>query len=228
MADDNSLFAAAGGRLEAAAAAAEVSDDTLERLRLPKSVLKVSIPVRMDDGSLRTFPGYRARLHPGRRRQPLQEPLLRIGVDPSANRSDKDQHATGRRMSDTDMFGRTDLHYAAADDDTSRVRETIAAGAEVSLRDHERMTPLHFAAQQSSLAAARELIAAGAEVDAQDDNGNTPLSRAVFESRGRTDMIALLREHGADPMLENHHGRSPLGLAKLMGEEGALFPDLQS
>jgi glutaredoxin len=36
MADDNSLFAA------------EVSDDTLERLRLPKSVLKVSIPVRMD------------------------------------------------------------------------------------------------------------------------------------------------------------------------------------
>jgi len=31
MADDNSLFAAAGGRLEAAAAAAEVSDDTLER-----------------------------------------------------------------------------------------------------------------------------------------------------------------------------------------------------
>jgi len=61
MADDNSLFAAAGGRLEAAAAAAEVSDDTLERLRLPKSVLKVSIPVRMDDGSLRTFPGYRVR-----------------------------------------------------------------------------------------------------------------------------------------------------------------------
>jgi len=131
-------------------------------------------------------------------------------------------------MSDTDVFGRTDLHYAAADDDTSRVRETIAAGAEVSLRDHERMTPLHFAAQQSSLAAARELIAAGAEVDAQDDNGNAPLSTAVFESRGRTDMIALLREHGADPMLENHHGQSPLGLAKLMGEEGALFPDLQS
>lgn len=38
-----------------------MSEDTLERLRLPKSVLKVSIPVRMDDGSLRTFPGYRVR-----------------------------------------------------------------------------------------------------------------------------------------------------------------------
>jgi len=38
-----------------------VSGETLERLRLPKSVLKVSIPVRMDDGTLRTYPGYRVR-----------------------------------------------------------------------------------------------------------------------------------------------------------------------
>ncbi len=61
MADESSLFTAAGGRLEAAAAVAQVSEDTLERLRLPKSVLKVSVPLRMDDGTLRTFPGYRVR-----------------------------------------------------------------------------------------------------------------------------------------------------------------------
>jgi len=57
----NSLFQGAGARLEAAAAAADVSAEALERLRLPRSVLKVSIPVRMDDGELRTFPGYRVR-----------------------------------------------------------------------------------------------------------------------------------------------------------------------
>jgi glutamate dehydrogenase (NADP+) len=56
-----SLFDGTGARLEEAARVAEVSGDTLERLRLPHSVLKVSIPVRMDDGSLRTFPGYRVR-----------------------------------------------------------------------------------------------------------------------------------------------------------------------
>jgi glutamate dehydrogenase (NADP+) len=65
MTDDtqvrSSLFDGTGARLEAAAEVAKVSDDTLERLRLPRSVLKVSIPVRMDDGSLRTFPGYRVR-----------------------------------------------------------------------------------------------------------------------------------------------------------------------
>src|SRR3954462_13339174 len=57
----NSLFEGTGGRLLAAADVAKVSDDTLERLRLPHSVLKVSIPVRMDDGSLKNFPGYRVR-----------------------------------------------------------------------------------------------------------------------------------------------------------------------
>ncbi|MEA2421078.1 MAG: glutamate dehydrogenase, partial [Thermoleophilaceae bacterium] len=51
----SSLFEGTGARLEAAASVSKVSDDTLERLRLPRSVLKVSIPVRMDDGSLRTF-----------------------------------------------------------------------------------------------------------------------------------------------------------------------------
>ena len=56
-----SLFAGTGGRLEAAADIADVSDDTLERLRLPHSVLKVSLPVRMDDGSVQTFAGYRVR-----------------------------------------------------------------------------------------------------------------------------------------------------------------------
>jgi glutamate dehydrogenase (NADP+) len=56
-----SLFEGAGSRLEAAAAVSDVSEDTLERLRLPHAVLKVSLPVRMDDGSLRTFPGYRVR-----------------------------------------------------------------------------------------------------------------------------------------------------------------------
>src|SRR3954466_14961629 len=56
-----SLFDGAGKRLQAPAAVAEVSDDTLERLRLPRSVLKVSIAVRMDDGTLRTLPGYRVR-----------------------------------------------------------------------------------------------------------------------------------------------------------------------
>ena len=56
-----STFTDASARLDAAIEHAGVSEDALERLKLPKSVLKVSIPVRMDDGTLRVFPGYRVR-----------------------------------------------------------------------------------------------------------------------------------------------------------------------
>lgn len=48
-------------RFQEALPYAELSEDACERLSQPASSLKVSIPVRMDDGSLRTFAGYRVR-----------------------------------------------------------------------------------------------------------------------------------------------------------------------
>ena len=56
-----SLFSEASQRLDAALEHVAISDDTVERLKFPKSSLKVSIPVRMDNGDLRVFPGYRVR-----------------------------------------------------------------------------------------------------------------------------------------------------------------------
>lgn len=57
----NSLFADASKRLEKALKVVEISDDALGRLKYPKASLSVSIPVRMDDGSLQIFQGYRVR-----------------------------------------------------------------------------------------------------------------------------------------------------------------------
>jgi glutamate dehydrogenase (NADP+) len=55
------LFADARRRPERAFEHAEISDELLHHLEQPRSSLKVSIPVRMDDGSLRVFAGYRVR-----------------------------------------------------------------------------------------------------------------------------------------------------------------------
>jgi glutamate dehydrogenase (NADP+) len=55
------LLVDAGHRLDDALSCSDVSDETLARLRQPRSSLKVSIPVRMDDGSLEIFRGYRVR-----------------------------------------------------------------------------------------------------------------------------------------------------------------------
>ncbi len=56
-----SLLADAGQRLAAALKHTTLSEDALESLKYPKSSLTVSIPVRMDDGSLKVFQGYRVR-----------------------------------------------------------------------------------------------------------------------------------------------------------------------
>lgn len=48
-------------RLEEACRHADVSEETTARLAVPRTSLKVSIPVRMDDGSIRIHAGYRVR-----------------------------------------------------------------------------------------------------------------------------------------------------------------------
>jgi glutamate dehydrogenase (NADP+) len=56
---DDGLFLDVIRRLDNAAQYAEFDDESLERLRHPETMLQVSIPIRIDDGSLRIFRGYR-------------------------------------------------------------------------------------------------------------------------------------------------------------------------
>lgn len=73
-----------------------------------------------------------------------------------------------------------------------------------------------------------ELLSIGARVDSQDAFGNSPLSSAVFNSKGRGTFIELLRAHGADPMLPNKAGQTPVGLARLIGnyDVAQFFEDI--
>lgn len=55
------IFENAIARLDTAFANANVEPEVLERLKHPKQVLEVSVPVRMDNGALKIFTGYRVR-----------------------------------------------------------------------------------------------------------------------------------------------------------------------
>jgi glutamate dehydrogenase (NADP+) len=57
----SSIFDDAIGRLDAAIEFAEIDQEAVDKLKHPKQILEVSIPVRMDNGSLRIFTGYRVR-----------------------------------------------------------------------------------------------------------------------------------------------------------------------
>ncbi|HET9324415.1 MAG TPA: Glu/Leu/Phe/Val dehydrogenase [Gaiellaceae bacterium] len=56
---DSPLFRMALAQFEQALDHADVEEDVAERLRYPERALMMSVPVRMDDGSLRVLPGYR-------------------------------------------------------------------------------------------------------------------------------------------------------------------------
>ena len=59
MPDD--VFTDALRNLDHAAEVGEIDVEVVERLRHPQAIMQVAVPVRLDDGSLRTFEGYRVR-----------------------------------------------------------------------------------------------------------------------------------------------------------------------
>lgn len=60
-ADGGSLYEDSLRKLRRAFSHAELDPEVLEKLGRPDAILEVSIPVRMDDGTLRIFTGYRVR-----------------------------------------------------------------------------------------------------------------------------------------------------------------------
>ena len=123
-----------------------------------------------------------------------------------------------------DRAGRSLLHHAAGEHDVNHVKELIRQGEDVNLADRQGWTPLHFAAQSYDAEMADLLLDSGALVDHRDSYGNTPLSTAVFNSRGRGELIGLLRKRGANPTSKNNSGVSPTSLARTIANYNvALF-----
>jgi len=116
-----------------------------------------------------------------------------------------------------DREGRTALHYAAADGLTQMAALLLKHGADSAAKDLHNITPLHFAVKAYAPAIAKMLIIEGAEVDAPDHEGSTPLHYAAAESFGRTEMIRILLQRGANPTRPNRCGQTPAELSIIMG-----------
>ena len=110
------------------------------------------------------------------------------------------------------------LLIAALEGNVDEVSRLLASGCDPDAGDRQGFVALHFAAQEYFPGIVRLLLESGATVDAENDWGNTPLWTAVFNSQGRGEVIELLREWGADPTHMNRSGRTPLNLARLIGD----------
>ncbi len=67
--------------------------------------------------------------------------------------------------------GKSDLHYAAYDDDRAAIAGLVAASAGVNGRDAYGWTPLHVAAYMGYEEVARALLKAGADPDLRSKQG---------------------------------------------------------
>lgn len=124
-------------------------------------------------------------------------------------------------VNELDKSKRSPLFYVVMHGEPGLVTELIARGANPNIRDVNGETPLHFAAREYRPEEATLLLAHAAIVDMQDEHGNTPLWRAVFNSRNRGEVIALLLAAGADKKLKNRHGVSPEELANTIASHNA-------
>ena len=88
------------------------------------------------------------------------------------------------------------LHRAAAAGDIEAVKQHLAAGTDVNVKDEDGWIPLHYATANDHKELAELLIAKGANVNAKSDEGGTPLHYAAI--KGHKELAELLIANGAD------------------------------
>eukprot|EP00057_Strongylocentrotus_purpuratus_P033527 XP_791721.4 PREDICTED: transient receptor potential cation channel subfamily A member 1 homolog [Strongylocentrotus purpuratus] len=97
-------------------------------------------------------------------------------------------------------------------DDENIVDILLAAGADASATDTKGTTPLHLASMHANMDAFKRLqTAPGVDINAQDRRGATPLLIAC--KAGNTDGALVLIDKGADILISDINGDTPLHLA---------------
>ncbi|MDP2263800.1 MAG: ankyrin repeat domain-containing protein [Hydrogenophaga sp.] len=108
--------------------------------------------------------------------------------------------------------GETALMMAALKGHLPQARRLIARRAEVN---RPGWTPLHYAATSdtpASLDMVRLLLEHHAYIDAESPNRSTPLMMAAHY--GKPEVVRLLLEEGADPLLRNEQGLTAIDFAQ--------------
>lgn len=105
--------------------------------------------------------------------------------------------------------GETMLMEAASSGNAERVRELLAAGVPVDMRDADGPTALLLATRANHPEVAKVLIAAGANVNAKDANKDTPFLYAGAEGRNEI-LQAILATGKADLGDTNRYGGTAL------------------
>ena len=106
------------------------------------------------------------------------------------------------------------IHKAVIDGNIKAVKQHIAAGTDVNMKNDVGLTPLHFAAGEGHKEVAELLITNGADVNVKQKDGSVPLHLAVSK-----EISELLIAKGADVNVKNNWGATPLLAAVVKGHK---------
>ncbi|QNL20441.1 ankyrin repeat domain-containing protein [Hyphobacterium sp. CCMP332] len=95
------------------------------------------------------------------------------------------------------------IHEASFFGDVESIKEHIAYGSDLNVKDDYGSTPLHIAITFNKKEVAQELIRGGADLESKSNDGSTPLISAAFF--GRTEIVRSLLDHGANPNAQNQY-----------------------
>ena len=112
----------------------------------------------------------------------------------------------GVPVDEPDAVGRSALHDAAGNGDTSAARWLLDKGAKADRKDLQGRTPLHNAVMGGSRAITLMLLEAGIDANVRDNFQDTPLILAC--NKGTDEIAKVLIEKGADPLLKDQEGRT--------------------
>ena len=87
---------------------------------------------------------------------------------------------------------RVGIHEAAKDGNIKAVKQHLAAGTDVNVKNRGGQVPLHQAAMRGYKEIVELLLAKGADVNAKGWDGRTPVDYAIRKE----EIAALLRKHG--------------------------------
>ncbi|MBR5888343.1 MAG: ankyrin repeat domain-containing protein, partial [Akkermansia sp.] len=114
-----------------------------------------------------------------------------------------------------DLSSFTPLSLAVIANNTNKLQNLLAAGADINRADDGGKTPLFWAAHMGHTECVKLLIAAGADVNKADKDSHTPLTTAACESH--PECVKLLIDARADVNKADKEGRTPLYWAALLG-----------
>ena len=113
----------------------------------------------------------------------------------------------------TNSYNWTTLHTAVRECWKEATKLLLRRGADINAKNAIGKTPLHIAAAKWHVGMLQELLKNKPDLNVQDANGNTPLHDAVSSNTVSIQTIKMLLAKGANPMIRNYAGLTPLQLA---------------